>query len=80
VREQGARSAPVPGDWLVRFQDAYIAEVAQWIDSLQTGEPFAGASAWDGYMALRVTDACVESLQTRAPVRIEPQTRPALYA
>jgi myo-inositol 2-dehydrogenase/D-chiro-inositol 1-dehydrogenase len=79
IRGQGARSAAIPGDWLVRFQDAYIAEVVQWIESLQTGEPFMGASAWDGYMALRVTDACVESLRTRAPVRIATEARPALY-
>jgi hypothetical protein len=35
---------------------------------VQTGEPFAGASAWDGYRALQITDACVRSLHSGQPV------------
>ena len=70
VREAGARAAAVPMDWLARFQAAYIAELAQWTRSLRTGEPFGGASAWDGYRALQITDACVRSLQSRQPVLV----------
>lgn len=79
VRSQGTRSAHVPGEWLERFTDAYIAEAGQWVASVQADEPFGGASAWDGYMALCVTDACAASLCAAAPVRIAPDLRPALY-
>lgn len=54
----------------VRFQAAYVAELAHWVRSVQTGEPFAGATAWDGYRALHITDACVRSLQSRQPVQL----------
>lgn len=70
VRQAGALSVAAPMDWLERFQTAYIAELAQWTRSLRTGEPFDGASAWDGYRALQITDACVRSLHGGQPVAI----------
>jgi myo-inositol 2-dehydrogenase/D-chiro-inositol 1-dehydrogenase len=70
VRADRARSVAVPVDWLDRFQEAYVAELAQWTHSVQTDEPFAGARAWDGYKALVVTSACVQSLQSRRPVTV----------
>jgi myo-inositol 2-dehydrogenase/D-chiro-inositol 1-dehydrogenase len=80
VRSQRARSEAVSIDWLERFRDAYVAELTQWANSVNTGEPFSGASAWDGYMALLVTDACVQALHSRAPVRLAAPPRPDLYA
>ena len=79
VRSAQNRSVTVPMDWLERFQEAYVAELTQWVRSVQTGEPFAGASAWDGYRALLVTDACVRSLQSRKPVAVQPLFRPEVY-
>ena len=79
VRSTQSRSTAVPMDWLERFQEAYIAELTQWVRSVQTGESFAGASAWDGYRALRVTEACVRSLQSRKPVAVQPLFRPEVY-
>jgi myo-inositol 2-dehydrogenase / D-chiro-inositol 1-dehydrogenase len=79
VRSQHARSVEVPGDWLERFQEAYVIELTEWVRSMQAGTPFPGASAWDGYMALSVTDACVQSLRTRMPVALRPFIRPELY-
>ncbi len=70
VRTAGARSVAVPMDWLARFQAAYVAELAQWTRSVSTGEPFAGASAWDGYRALQISDACVRSLRSGRPVQL----------
>jgi myo-inositol 2-dehydrogenase/D-chiro-inositol 1-dehydrogenase len=70
VRTTGARSVAVPMDWLERFQAAYVAELAQWTRSLRTDEPFDGASAWDGYRALQITDACVRSLKSGQPVLV----------
>ncbi len=79
VRSAPARSVGVPADWLERFQEAYVVELTEWARSIQAGVPFPGASAWDGYMALLVTDACVESLRTRGPVALRPRARPELY-
>jgi myo-inositol 2-dehydrogenase/D-chiro-inositol 1-dehydrogenase len=79
IRSAPARSVGVPVDWLERFQQAYVVELAEWVRSIQTGVPFPGASAWDGYMALLVTDACVESLRTRVPVALRPLACPELY-
>jgi myo-inositol 2-dehydrogenase/D-chiro-inositol 1-dehydrogenase len=80
VRSQQTRSVSVAPDWLARFQDAYIAELTDWARSVQTEQAFAGASAWDGYMSLLVTDACIESLRSAAPVRVATPDRPSLYA
>jgi myo-inositol 2-dehydrogenase/D-chiro-inositol 1-dehydrogenase len=63
VRASRTRSVPVPGDWLERFQEAYVAEEAAWVRSLQTGQPFPGATAQDGYVALKVSEACIRSLR-----------------
>ena len=79
VRYAQNRSVAIPMDWLERFQEAYVAELTQWVRSVQTGELFAGASAWDGYRALLVTDACVRSLQSRKPVAVQPLFRPEVY-
>jgi myo-inositol 2-dehydrogenase/D-chiro-inositol 1-dehydrogenase len=79
VREARARAAGVPFDWLERFEDAYALELQDWVRSIRSGDPFSGASAWDGYMALRITDACVRSLKTGQPVAVESESRPQLY-
>jgi myo-inositol 2-dehydrogenase/D-chiro-inositol 1-dehydrogenase len=79
VRSERSRAATVPFDWLERFQDAYIAELQAWVRSVRAGEAFTGASAWDGYMALRVTEAAVRSLKSGRPVAVETPARPGLY-
>lgn len=80
VRYRNAQAIPVAGDWLERFQDAYVAELAEWVRSAHTGEVFAGANAWDGYRALVTTACCVQSLQSRQPVAVPQVARPPLYA
>jgi myo-inositol 2-dehydrogenase / D-chiro-inositol 1-dehydrogenase len=79
LRAAQARSVAVPTHWLDRFQEAYVAELAQWTHSLQSEQPFSGANAWDGYAALLVTDACVQSLHNHAPVVVQMPVRPPLY-
>jgi myo-inositol 2-dehydrogenase/D-chiro-inositol 1-dehydrogenase len=79
VRSAQARSVAVPAHWLDRFQEAYVAELAQWTQAIQNNQPFPGASAWDGYAALLVTDACVRSLQSHSPVAVRMPPRPPLY-
>jgi myo-inositol 2-dehydrogenase/D-chiro-inositol 1-dehydrogenase len=80
IRNAGARGAAVPGDWLERFQDAYVLELREWVRAVRTGEVFSGASAWDGYMALRITEAGVASLKSGLPVALETPERPELYS
>ncbi|MBL8058012.1 MAG: Gfo/Idh/MocA family oxidoreductase, partial [Anaerolineales bacterium] len=57
VRSRGNRGVPVASDWLAPFQEAYVAELHAWVEAVQTGRPFAGANAWDGYVAAHITDA-----------------------
>jgi myo-inositol 2-dehydrogenase / D-chiro-inositol 1-dehydrogenase len=80
IRSAQTRAVAVPVHWLDRFQEAYVAELSQWVRSIQSDQPFPGASAWDGYAALLVTDACVESLRSRSPVAVRMPARPSLYA
>ena len=79
VRSRGARSVAVPKDHLTRFQQAYIPELVDWVHSIQSEQAFSGANAWDGYMSLLVTDACIQSLQSGMPVPVSTPERPPLY-
>jgi myo-inositol 2-dehydrogenase/D-chiro-inositol 1-dehydrogenase len=79
VRGSAHRGYPVPADWLSRFQEAYVAELLEWIDSLQTGRAFGGANTWDGYMTMLITGACIESLRRGTVVPVKPLEKPALY-
>jgi myo-inositol 2-dehydrogenase/D-chiro-inositol 1-dehydrogenase len=73
------RGLPVPADWLERFQTAYVAELQAWVAALRAGRTFEGASAWDGYMASVIADACIEAVQTGKPVPVARPARPPLY-
>lgn len=79
VRSRQSRAVAVPTDWLVRFQDAYVAELTHWVESLLARQPFAGASAWDGYMSTLAADACIQSLRDGVPVAAQAPARPDLY-
>lgn len=80
IRMNQRRGSHVPADWLERFQPAYVAEFQAWVDSLNGGPPFPGASAWDGYCAARLAEACTQSLKSGAPVSIAVAEQPAIYA
>jgi myo-inositol 2-dehydrogenase / D-chiro-inositol 1-dehydrogenase len=61
VGETGALELPVavtPG-FEERFEAAYLAELRAW-----TGGRGGGATAWDGYAAAAVAEACIESLRS----------------
>ncbi len=64
--------------FLERFADAYRHELTDWVDAVANAGP-RGPTAWDGYAASAVADACLESLRSgrRADVRLA--ERPALY-
>jgi myo-inositol 2-dehydrogenase/D-chiro-inositol 1-dehydrogenase len=80
LRAQQTRGNSVPLEWLARFQEAYVAETADWVDSLLNQRRFSGASAWDGFATLCVTDACVQSLNSGQPVAVSLPPQPAFYA
>jgi myo-inositol 2-dehydrogenase/D-chiro-inositol 1-dehydrogenase len=78
VGESGTLALPVaasiPRGFEERFAQAYRDELRAWVSAVRDGVP-AGASAWDGYAASAVTEACVRSAQTglRTEVRLEPE-------
>jgi len=78
LRRLQQRSTSVHGDWLERFQEAYVLELEQWIQSLRGGR-FQGASAWDGYISLLVARACVTSLESGRPETVQAPPPPQLY-
>jgi myo-inositol 2-dehydrogenase/D-chiro-inositol 1-dehydrogenase len=79
VSHGGSRGQRVESDWLQRFDTAYVAEARAWIESVARGAP-TGPSAWDGYVAMLVADACSESARSGRPVRVELPEMPPIYA
>lgn len=79
VRKAGQQFKLIDPDWLVRFEMAYIHEVQAWVQSLIEGKP-TGPSTWDGYAAMMVADACVQSAKTGLPVAVPALERPEMYA
>lgn len=78
VSRHGSIGQEADADWLVRFEEAYVMELRRWAGDLRDGKE-DGPDAWDGYVSLLAADACIHSLETRKPERIEPGERPALY-
>lgn len=78
VRRNFAASQRIEDGWLDRFHTAYVIEMQQWIESLHYGGP-TGPDAWDGYASLVVAGACIASLRSGAPQRVEKLSVPALY-
>ncbi len=79
LRHKSHRGFYVSSDWLSPFEDAYVAEDRAWIESLQTNRIFKGASAWDGYMTMAVTNACIQSLHTGSIIPVNTIQKPELY-
>jgi myo-inositol 2-dehydrogenase/D-chiro-inositol 1-dehydrogenase len=79
VRKDRAASQGIEGDWLDRFDAAYVIEMQQWVDSLRNGRS-AGPDAWDGYVSLVVAEACIASLRSGSPQKVAKLETPALYA
>ncbi|MCB9079796.1 MAG: Gfo/Idh/MocA family oxidoreductase [Anaerolineaceae bacterium] len=79
VRQAGREFQSIDEDWLVRFDVAYVYEVQAWVQSLMTGRP-TGPSTWDGYAAMIVADACIQSAKTGQPQAVPTLDRPAMYA
>jgi len=78
VKSEGRFSGRVPADWRERFIRAYDIELQDWIDAVATGG-FTGPSAWDGYAAAVVSDACQEALRTGTRTVVSQRERPDFY-
>lgn len=78
VRRDGGENVHIGTDWFARFEDAYRAETAAWIDSIP-GPGAVGPSAWDGLIAERVVQAALQSLTSGQPVGLAVLDVPALY-
>ncbi|MGB0386454.1 MAG: Gfo/Idh/MocA family oxidoreductase [Ardenticatenaceae bacterium] len=79
VRKAGQKIEFIDEDWLERFEMAYIHEVQAWVRSLILDQP-TGPSTWDGYAAMVVADACVQSAKTGLPVAVPALQAPEMYA
>ena len=79
LRARQTCGVAVPQSYLVRFQDAYVSELTAWVESIQNEQPFPGANAWDGYMSLLVSDACLQSLRSGKPEPVPTPKKPVFY-
>ena len=78
LRTAGTAAQAVEPDWLQRFDTAYMLEAQAWIRSLIDEVP-TGPTAWDGYAAMAVADACIRSVASGGPEPVELVERPKLY-
>jgi myo-inositol 2-dehydrogenase/D-chiro-inositol 1-dehydrogenase len=79
MRSEAQRAHPMPKDWLARFENAYTAEVVEWVESIQEGRTFRGANTWDGYMTMLITGACIESFRSCTVTSLKVPDKPTLY-
>lgn len=78
VRRDGSECVNIGTDWFARFEDAYRAEAALWLESIDA--PMAvGPSAWDGLIAERVVEAAFASVGAHHPVDVARAETPRLY-
>ena len=73
LRKDFGTGRALPADWRPRFAEAYRRELQDFVDGLRTDGVPRGASAWDGYVATVVAQACVAALEsgTRQPVKLD---------
>ena len=79
IRRDGQDGAVVPDGFAPRFAEAYRRELQSWVKAAADGGAM-GPSAWDGYAANAVAEACLLSLAEGGAHAVEMAVRPALYA
>jgi myo-inositol 2-dehydrogenase/D-chiro-inositol 1-dehydrogenase len=79
VRRAGQEGVQVPDRFQERFASAYVHELQAWVTAIADNRP-AGPSAWDGYAAAAVSQACLDSLETGQSAAVRLQPRPRLYS
>jgi myo-inositol 2-dehydrogenase / D-chiro-inositol 1-dehydrogenase len=78
MREEGRIGGGVAMGFQERFATAYARELQAWVRSVGQ-DAAAGASTWDGYAAVAVCEAAVESLPAGKTVEVGLEDRPSLY-
>lgn len=78
MRYDGNRQFRIYKEWYRRFEDAYIYELRDWVDSALQGKA-AGASAWDGYVTSAVAEKCTEARLSGKLVEFDLGEKPELY-
>ncbi len=78
IRARGHDGFRTPADWRPRFRQAYRAQLEAWTTGILSNTP-CGSSAWDGYMAMLVTTACLHAWKTRSRAAVEIPEKPFLY-
>jgi myo-inositol 2-dehydrogenase/D-chiro-inositol 1-dehydrogenase len=78
IRRDGMDGQPVAADFRPRFAAAYHAELQAWVNATAAGR-VVGATAWDGYAAAAIAEACLDAARagTTMPVRLA--AKPSLY-
>lgn len=78
VRQNEMRCTRLENDWMLRFMDAYDAELEDWVHASLRGE-VRGPSAFDGYVAAATCDALAKSQKTGREEPIKTGPRPDFY-
>lgn len=78
VRQKGVCSFGIQEDWSLRFSDAYDTELKSWVEHTRKGTA-AGPSAWDGYAAAAVAEACLKSRETGKDEEVRIEKIPEFY-
>lgn len=79
TRTVGVEGGAIAADFVVRFDEAYRLELADWVVACSAGRVH-GPTAWDGHVAGLASAAGVEALHTDERVPVQVPERPALYA
>lgn len=77
-RDAGSLQSEIAPDWLIRFDEAYVLEVRDWIASIRA-QQVTGPSAWDGYRSLCIADQCIASVHENRPHSVTADVTPDLY-
>jgi myo-inositol 2-dehydrogenase/D-chiro-inositol 1-dehydrogenase len=74
VRRSGASLREFAADWRPRFAEAYRLELQDWVDGAG-----GGATAWDGFVATFVAEACVAALESGERRQVRLPAVPKIY-
>lgn len=79
IRDLAGNRNPICRSHIDRFHSAFNAEFQQWIRAVERDE-HTGSTAWDGYAAVAVVEAALESLDNGGPeVAVTMIEKPAFY-
>lgn len=78
-RHSGACSYKIDSGWAKRFEEAYETEMKEWVDAVLRDDLSGCPTAWDGYVAAAVAEACTKARITDEIVAITMVTKPDFY-